>query len=335
MYFFKSIITFIAMKLISQIILCRWKVAVLTFLCFATVTCRQPEKKNPAAAVGPVQKKAYQPPAIPLVLTTPEQKTVFLVEHFWNNFNFRDTSQLAASKPPEQAFANFITYAGQVSPEQAAGGIKILMAQAEMNRKNTLLFLGLAEKYLYHPNSPMRNAQLYEIFLELACDSKVLDENYKYRFKKQYELALRNKPGQKASDFIYTLKNGSSASLLRTKSKLLLLYFFNPECHECKIARGKILQSAAIGQLEKKGVLRILSVYPDQELSAWTRNYAELPATWINGYDKGSVVQKKAIYDLKAIPTLYLLDENKTVLLRDATVENIEKYLQQWPFSRR
>jgi thiol-disulfide isomerase/thioredoxin len=157
----------------------------------------------------------------------------------------------------------------------------------------------------------------------------VLDDTYKYRFKKQYELALKNKPGHKASDFIYTLKNGSSASLLRTKSKLLLLYFFNPECHECKITRGKMIQSAVIGQLEKKGVLRILSVYPDQELSAWTKNYAELPASWINGYDKGSEVQKKAIYDLKAIPTLYLLDENKTVLLRDATVENIEKYLLQ------
>ncbi|MEI7829979.1 MAG: DUF5106 domain-containing protein [Prolixibacteraceae bacterium] len=317
------------MKLISQISLCSWKLIALIFLCFATASCHLPEKKNPAVVVVPVQTKAYQPPVIPLMLTTPEQKTVFLVEHFWNNFNFRDTSQLAASKPPEQAFANFITYAGQVSPEQAAGGIRKLLAQAEMNRKNTLLFLGLAEKYLYHPNSPMRNDQLYEIFLELACASKVLDDTYKYRFKKQYELALKNKPGNKASDFIFTLKNGSSSSLLRTKSKLLILYFFNPECNECKVARGKMIQSAVIGQLEKKGALQILSVYPDLELSAWTRNYAELPASWINGYDKGSVVQKKAIYDLKAIPTLYLLDENKTVLLRDATVENIETYLIQ------
>jgi len=315
--------------MISRIFLCSWKVTVLIFLYFATVSCRQPEKKNPAVTVVPVQITAYQPPAIPLMLNTPEQKTAFLVEHFWNNYNFRDTSQLAASKPPEQAFANFISYAEQVSPGQAAGGIRILMAQAEINKKSTLLFLGLAEKYLYHPNSPMRNAQLYEIFLELACASTVLDDTYKYRFKKQHELALKNKPGHKASDFIYTLKNGSASSLLQIKSKLLLLYFFNPECNECKIARGKMIQSEVIGQLEKKGVLRILSVYPDQELSAWTRHYAELPASWINGYDKGSVVQKKAIYDLKAIPTLYLLDENKTVLLRDATVENIEKYLLQ------
>lgn len=315
--------------MISQIFLCSWKVTVLIFLCFATVSCWQSEKKNPAVTVIPTQKIEYQPPAIPLMLNTPEQKMAFLVEHFWNNYNFRDTLQLTASKPPEQAFANFISYAGQVSPGQAAGGIRMLMAQAEINKKNTLLFLGLAEKYLYHPNSPMRNDQLYEIFLELACASKVLDDTYKYRFRKQYELALKNKPGHKASDFIYTLKNGSASSLLRIKSKLLLLYFFNPECNECKIARGKIIQSTVIGQLEKKGLLRILSVYPDPNLSLWTRHYAELPASWINGYDKGSEVQKKAIYDLKAIPTLYLLDENKTVLLRDATVENIEKYLLQ------
>ena len=32
---------------------------------------------------------------------------------------------------------------------------------------------------------------------------------------------------------------------------------------------------------------------------------------------------------MKAIPTLYLLDKDKTVLLKDATAEEIEEYLQK------
>ena len=41
------------------------------------------------------------------------------------------------------------------------------------------------------------------------------------------------------------------------------------------------------------------------------------------------MIDQKSLYDLKAIPTLYLLDKDKTVLLKDATAEEIEEYLQK------
>ena len=41
------------------------------------------------------------------------------------------------------------------------------------------------------------------------------------------------------------------------------------------------------------------------------------------------MIKEKNLYDLKAIPTLYLLDKNKKVLLKDAVVGQIEQYLQQ------
>jgi len=41
------------------------------------------------------------------------------------------------------------------------------------------------------------------------------------------------------------------------------------------------------------------------------------------------MIDQKNLYDLKAIPTLYLLDKDKTVLLKDATAEEIEEYLQK------
>lgn len=41
------------------------------------------------------------------------------------------------------------------------------------------------------------------------------------------------------------------------------------------------------------------------------------------------MIDQKNLYDLKAIPTLYLLDKDKTVLLKDATAEEIEEYLKR------
>lgn len=53
------------------------------------------------------------------------------------------------------------------------------------------------------------------------------------------------------------------------------------------------------------------------------------PKRMVNGYVKNSVIKEKNLYDLKAIPTLYLLDKDKKVLLKDATVAQIDQYLQQ------
>jgi len=49
-----------------------------------------------------------------------------------------------------------------------------------------------------------------------------------------------------------------------------------------------------------------------------------LAKEWTNGYDKELVIKNKNLYDLRAIPTLYLLDKNKTVLLKDATLQKVE-----------
>lgn len=303
-----------------------WKTG-LILIFFTAVTCQSPIRRNPEEIASTPNLSEYNPPAIPLVLSTSEQKEDFLLENYWNNFDFKDTSVLHNSKAYEQAFAKFISFTRQVSPRKALRGITILMSQAEINQKTYLFFLGIAEKYLFNPNSPLRNDQLYEPFLERACASKVIDPIHKLRFQKQLEMAQKNKPGHKATNFNFTLRDGTSSSLYHLSSKLLLLYFYNPECAECKATRGKMTQSKLIRQLEERGLLHILSIYPDEGLSLWVNHYPELPASWINGYDKGTVIQNKKLYDLKAIPTLHLLDREKIVLLKDETVEAIEEYL--------
>ena len=48
---------------------------------------------------------------------------------------------------------------------------------------------------------------------------------------------------------------------------------------------------------------------------------------WIDAYDAEQTILNQNLYDLKAIPTLYLLDKDKKVLLKDASVGQIEVYL--------
>ena len=59
------------------------------------------------------------------------------------------------------------------------------------------------------------------------------------------------------------------------------------------------------------------------------KNWNDFAKEWTNGYDKELVIKNKNLYDLRAIPTLYLLDKNKTVLLKDATLQKVEQYLAE------
>ena len=91
---------------------------------------------------------------------------------------------------------------------------------------------------------------------------------------------------------------------------------------------GALVIGSTIYKEEGKYYNRLLAVYPDEDKEEWERHLPDFPKEWINGYDKKLVIKEKNLYDLKAIPTLYLLDKDKKVLLKDATVAQIDQYLQ-------
>ncbi|MNP83768.1 hypothetical protein D3C76_1828110 [compost metagenome] len=50
---------------------------------------------------------------------------------------------------------------------------------------------------------------------------------------------------------------------------------------------------------------------------------------WINGFDTDSKILSFNLYDLKASPTIYLLDENKKVILKDTYLQPVIQYFVQ------
>jgi len=266
-------------------------------------------------------------PEIPLVLKSSDQKIDFLMDHYWDNFNFSDATSQSRFRVAEQAFADFIHILSSVSPVKVDRAMHVLMQKASINAKMPVLFQALGEKYLYDPNSPVRNEPIYCSLLKYYLQSDVIDDAWKIRSRKQYELAQQNKVGTKAIDFKFNLKDGSESRLYTIQAPLLLLFFHNPGCTDCKIQREKILSSEIMKKLQKEGSLKVLTLYPDKDLAEWKKYYSELPDFWINGYDKNGIIKDNEVYDLKAIPSLYLLNDQKIVLMKDARFEEIEAFL--------
>ena len=107
----------------------------------------------------------------------------------------------------------------------------------------------------------------------------------------------------------------------------LILYFNNPGCQTCATSRAELLCAPTINTRIQQGRLKILSVYPDGIPDSGILPTQDIPG-WMEVYDANRNVLEKDLYDLKAIPTLYLLDKDKKVLLKDVPVRQIEGYLE-------
>ena len=75
------------------------------------------------------------------------------------------------------------------------------------------------------------------------------------------------------------------------------------------------------------GRLKVLDVYIDEEIDEWKAHLADYPKTWINGYDPTHTLRADLTYNVRAIPSIYLLDRDKTVLLKDVPQERLMHYL--------
>lgn len=296
----------------------------------AITGCMAKEKKTIEhnMATSTEALKDFKRPELPLMIIDPKEKAGYIITHYWDKFNFADTMYCHAPEITDQAFVGFIITFPYASYDKVCEGVKKLLTMAEVDAVMYNYFFKLAENYLYDPNSLYCNDEYFIPFLEqLVASEKVMDE-YKIRARYQLQLVKRNRPGAKAEDIVYTTANGSTGRLYSISALYVLLMFFNPDCQECKQTIAQIKGSPVFSSAISTGKLKVLAVYPDENLEIWRNNLSDIPASWINGYNIGLSIKNNQIYDLKAIPTLYLLDANKLVILKDAPIQVIQDYLQ-------
>jgi hypothetical protein len=51
------------------------------------------------------------------------------------------------------------------------------------------------------------------------------------------------------------------------------------------------------------------------------------PDSWHNGFDPDLAIRNENLYNVRAIPSLYLLDDEKRVILKDAPESKMMSYL--------
>ena len=286
---------------------------------------------------------------LPSYINDNMQAVSYMVRNYWDKFfamegdNLSGTVHGVDSISFEDAFGMYAQLLTMAQPNDMVVSVKELFANLDSlalqgERKPLLIMMSRAEHYFYDPNSPVLNEEIYLCALSGILDARSLSELDKMQYEYQYRICSLNRVGTPAADFTFRELNGRNASagaatfgryveksLYDIKAKYTLVFFNNPDCNACAgildAMKGSVLE-----KLVKNGELKVLAMYIDEDLNAWRENSSKYPGEWIYAHDHNFILRNNTLYGLRAIPSLYLLDKEKRVILKDAPVGSIISY---------
>lgn len=260
-----------------------------------------------AMLLGPFAKAQgeFPYPHIPDSITVNHDRLSWMLNNFWNNFNFKNESAKNL-KIGEQGFVDFINLMNSADSAQSAMAASLFAGKVMITSHSIIMqkiFKDLAEHYLGNPYSPMRNDRTYATLTEAvaAMPDSVISSTQRIRLLDKSRTLRLNLPGEIANNFTYTTSDDKTATLHETSANLLLLYFYDPDCDQCKETQKRMEQS---------------DVLKDKRLSVLRINPAD--------YDLAG----KQLYWFERMPSLYLLDNDKRIMVKDGTIDDIENKLR-------
>jgi thioredoxin-related protein len=278
---------------------------------------------------GTPPKKTFPFVTIPTLYTAQQAQAEFLVTHFWDNFDFADTTWVgSAEKITEQALIEYLSVFPYASYNVICKGIQRLLDRADKNQAMYAFFYSRMEDFLSNPNSTLRNEEYYIPVLEHIVSSNSLDEPRKVRPKAILPLLNKNRPGTQATNIHFTRVSGAKDELANIKSDYILVVFYDFDCEDCNVLKKTIEASEVIKEMQKQRKLAILAIYPGANMEGWKKSSPQVPTSWINGYDHNEEIGQEGTYILRSIPTLFLLNREYMVILKEPPFEYVEYYLK-------
>ena len=269
---------------------------------------------------------------VPAMMTGSADVAEYISMHYWDGLTDLerdypcDSLYVSGVKKDdvEQKFADWNAVLGILPRSIADKAVNALYEKAaacELKDTSSNVFetfVMLAEKYFYDPNSPLRNEDHYHAFVRNLASFEGFDETVRGKYAYQARMTALNREGTIAADFRFADKNGRIHSLHGINAPMTLLFFSNPGCDACMEIIKVLSGHEGIASMIADGSLAVLNIYIDEDIQAW-RDYMPIyPEQWYNGFDPDLVIRGETLYNVRAIPSLYLLDHEKRVILKDA-----------------
>ena len=268
--------------------------------------------------VGAQDKAFFQIPIIPDSLQTLQDRTDFMVQHYWD---YCDLKKAFSSRDKmADAFDTYLSFMPYASAEVVYAGVADFMKKISKD-KNNVLFIGeLAEQKLYSDSAEIQSDELFLCFAKEIVNNKKVDKTSKLRYQHLINILTNSQPGKIAPAFDYTDIFKSDGRFAIDTTKVCTILFFNdPECTDCNMARIRLDADIMTRRLVENGKVDIISIYASEYNQDWVEQAMDYPKEWKTVASE----EVNDLYDLRHSPSFYILNPNGAIVLRTYSVDDI------------
>jgi thiol-disulfide isomerase/thioredoxin len=254
-----------------------------------------------------------------------EYKYNYLANHYFDNVDFSD-KRLLNTPLLEQKLDFYFKQMIPPLPDSIIERVDETLVKAKTNSE----VYNWTVRYLYNlyrEASIEGNTEVYNFIGEnyiLTEPNHWNDKPFVDKVRNRVAKAKLNPVGKKATNLILQTPEGKKVDLYTIKANYTVLFFYNPECEACKPVSAALSEFSK--QYRSKGV-EVFAVYMDQKQGVWKAVIATKGQYWINAFDPDNSAKIEDKYDLYALPMIYILDKNKTIIAKDVTVDQLDEYL--------
>lgn len=252
-------------------------------------------------------------------LSSLQEKSDYLVEHFWDNMDFK-TKDAVDQTALNHAFKVYSTPLRFSDKNKASVSVDKLIATLSKNPLLLLQFTKAAEENIFGPRADAWIDEVYEKFLQALIKNKKIPQARKDKYVKQLAMLENSTLGAKAPKFSFKDINGTEATYFPMATPTILI-FGDPKNSDWRISRLRMETNTALTQAVDKGKINVLFIVPDY-IEGWQNEVSNYPKGWKVGCgDKlGDILDLRAASGLY-FASVWFVDSEGNIVSKNAPLD--------------
>lgn len=256
----------------------------------------------------------FQYPSAPEELEGIQEKSAWLMQHFWDSFDFKNKNTVDQTAL-NHAFKIYSVPMRWAPKEEVIASNGRIIKLLEKNPTLLLQFTKAAEENLYGPRAEAWIDEIYLLYLRAMVNNKKITDIRKARYIDQLKTLEASAIGNTAPRFTFTDMYGNEGQYF-PMATFTIIEFGDPDCDDCRMSRLKMEANASLSNLVNQGKVNILFIIPDAD-DTWTASVADYPRQWTVGASDNA----GDVYDLRYVPSFYVIDTDGKILHKNITVQ--------------
>lgn len=293
-------------------------VLVLTFLfsplAFSQESIDDSQLDEEVVIIPPLFEYVVAPEDLPDL----QSRTDYLMEHFWDPFDFKNNS-IVDQNALNHAFGVYVQAMAFASDNKINESVKKLIDNIKKSPGLTFQFAKAAEENLYGPRAELWGDYIYSQFIKNLLENKNIKESQKKHFESQYEIIQRSLIG--ASFPQISVKNMEGTEIkLNSRKKFTLYEFTPPSCENCNYSNLRLDISAPINDLIENESLEVDIIVLDDK-----KPIGNFPSKWNIYYSP----EENKLPDIRIYPCFYVVDNEGKIIGKNMHVDDAILLIEQ------